>query len=77
MRSNCSSCASKSVNVFDIQNVIDRAREFDITVDDVALTELRFGREFTAAVEAKQVAQQDAERSKFIVDKALEEKRSN
>ena len=29
-----------------------------------------------AAVEAKQVAQQDAERSKFIVDKALEEKRS-
>ena len=73
MRSNCSSCASKSVNVFDIQNVIDRAREFDITVDDVALTELRFGREFTAAVEAKQVAQQDAERSKFIVDKALEE----
>ena len=58
------------------QNLIDRAREFDIVVDDVALTELRFGREFMAAVEAKQVAQQDAERSKFIVDKALEEKRS-
>ena len=57
-------------------NLIDRAREFDIVVDDVALTELRFGREFMAAVEAKQVAQQDAERSKFIVDKALEEKRS-
>jgi len=58
------------------QNLIDRAEEFDIIVDDVALTELRFGREFMAAVEAKQVAQQDAERSKFIVDKALEEKRS-
>lgn len=58
------------------QNLIDRAREFDIYVDDVALTELRFGREFMAAVEAKQVAQQDAERSKFIVDKALEEQRS-
>jgi prohibitin 2 len=58
------------------QNLIDRAREFDIVVDDVALTELRFGREFMAAVEAKQVAQQDAERSKFIVEKALEEKRS-
>ena len=57
-------------------NLIERARDFDITVDDVALTELRFGREFMAAVEAKQVAQQDAERSKFIVDKALEEKRS-
>ena len=47
-----------------------------MVVDDVALTELRFGREFMAAVEAKQVAQQDAERAKFIVDKALEEKRS-
>merc|ERR1711871_403235 len=42
----------------------------------VALTELKFSAEFRNAVEAKQVAQQDAERSKYIVDKALEEKRS-
>ena len=58
------------------QNLVDRAIDFNIVLEDVALTDLRFGREFTAAVEAKQVAQQDAERSKFLVEKALEEKRS-
>ena len=56
--------------------LIERADNFDIIMDDVALTELRFSQEFRNAVEAKQVAQQDAERSKFIVEKALEEKRS-
>jgi prohibitin 2 len=34
---------------------------FDIILDDVAITHLTFGKEYTAAVEAKQVAQQDAE----------------
>jgi prohibitin 2 len=58
------------------QNLVDRAIDFNIVLEDVALTDLRFGREFTAAVEAKQVAQQDAERSKFLVEKALETKRS-
>lgn len=58
------------------QNLIDRASEFGIVVQDVALTEVHFGREFMAAVEAKQVAQQEAERAKFIVTQALEEKRS-
>ena len=56
--------------------LIERADNFDIIMDDVALTELRFSQEFRNAVEAKQVAQQDAERSKFIVEKAMEEKRS-
>jgi prohibitin 2 len=56
--------------------LIARADKFDIIMDDVALTELRFSNEFRAAVEAKQVAQQDAERSKFYVVKALEEKKS-
>ena len=32
--------------------------------------QLTFGREYTAAVEAKQVAQQEAERAKFIVRRA-------
>ena len=43
-------------------------------LDDVALTELSFGREYAAAVESKQVAQQEAQRAAFIVDKALQEK---
>ena len=33
-------------------------------------------REYTGAVEAKQVAQQDAERAKFIVEKAEQDKQS-
>lgn len=48
----------------------DRCMAFDIILDDVAITHLTFGKEYTAAVEAKQVAQQDAERAKFIVVKA-------
>jgi prohibitin 2 len=58
------------------ESLVERAQEFDIIMDDVALTELKFSAEFRGAVEAKQVAQQDAERSKYIVEKALEEKRS-
>ena len=49
--------------------LIARADKFDIIMDDVALTELRFSNEFRAAVEAKQVAQQDAEKSKYYVVK--------
>lgn len=52
-----------------------RASDFDILLDDVSLTHLAFSKEYTAAVEAKQVAQQDAERSKYIVEKALQEKK--
>ncbi len=39
-------------------------------VDDVAITHLSFGTEFTKAVESKQVAQQEAERARFVVMKA-------
>lgn len=53
-----------------------RARDFDIVVDDVAISHLAFSKDYTAAVEAKQVAQQDAERAKYIVEKATQEKRA-
>ncbi len=43
-------------------------------MDDVALTELSFGKEYSAAVESKQVAQQEAQRAAFVVDRALQEK---
>jgi prohibitin 2 len=39
-------------------------------------TQLTFSKEYTAAVEAKQVAQQEAERAKFVVEKALQDKQS-
>jgi len=50
--------------------------EFHIMLDDVSITHLGFGKEYTRAVEEKQVAQQEAERAKFIVDKAQEDKKS-
>ncbi len=58
------------------QMLVKRAAEFNVVVDDVSITHLAFSKDYTAAVEAKQVAQQDAERSKYIVDKAKQEKLS-
>ncbi|CAM6024200.1 unnamed protein product [Sphagnum balticum] len=54
----------------------ERALGFNIALDDVSITNLTFGREFTAAIEAKQVAAQEAERAKFVVEKAEQDKRS-
>ncbi|XP_059277001.1 prohibitin-1, mitochondrial-like [Lycium ferocissimum] len=54
----------------------ERAANFNIALDDVSITSLTFGKEFTAAIEGKQVAAQEAERAKFIVEKAEQDKRS-
>jgi len=54
----------------------ERATNFNIALDDVSITSLTFGREFTAAIEAKQVAAQEAERAKFVVEKAEQDKKS-
>jgi len=53
-----------------------RLSEFNILLDDVSITHLTFSKEYTSAVEAKQVAQQDAERSKYVVEKAIQEKKT-
>ena len=53
-----------------------RSGDFHILLDDVAITHLAFSKEYTAAVEAKQVAQQDSERAKYIVERAIQEKKS-
>ncbi|CAN0562893.1 unnamed protein product, partial [Ectocarpus sp. 12 AP-2014] len=53
-----------------------RASDFGIVMEDTAITHLSFSREYTAAVEAKQVAQQDSERAKYVVEKARQEKMS-
>ena len=61
----------------DIRHVLEqRASNFNIKLEDVSITQLSFGREYTAAVEAKQVAQQEAERARYVVEKAEQEKRS-
>jgi hypothetical protein len=54
----------------------ERAMNFNIALDDVSITSLSFGKEFTHAIEAKQVAAQEAERAKFIVEKAEQDKKS-
>ncbi|KAK0425288.1 hypothetical protein QR680_009125 [Steinernema hermaphroditum] len=48
----------------------ERAKQFGILLDDISITHLSFGREFTEAVELKQVAQQEAERARYLVEKA-------
>jgi len=56
------------------RDLIQRAQEFMIILDDVSITDLSFGKEYTAAVEAKQIAQQEAQRAQFIVERAKQER---
>ncbi|KAK9089085.1 hypothetical protein Scep_028167 [Stephania cephalantha] len=53
-----------------------RAAQFNIVLDDVSITGLTFGKEFTAAIEAKQIAAQEAERAKYVVEKAEQDEKS-
>lgn len=58
------------------ENLVMRARRFNIILDDVSLTHISFSPEFTHAVEAKQITQQSALRAAFLVDQALQEKQA-
>jgi len=55
----------------------ERAAKFNLILDDISIVHLTFGREFSQAVEFKQVAQQDAERARFLVEKAEHIKKAN
>uniref|UniRef100_A0A672Z3A3 Prohibitin n=1 Tax=Sphaeramia orbicularis TaxID=375764 RepID=A0A672Z3A3_9TELE len=57
------------------RELYERAKDFNIILDDVAITELSFSREYTAAVEAKQVAQQEAQAGSVLVEKAKQDQR--
>lgn len=57
-------------------NLTQRARRFNLVLDDVSITHVAFSPEFTHAVEAKQIAQQTALRAAFLVDQAIQEKQS-
>ncbi|KRX50656.1 Cleavage stimulation factor subunit 3 [Trichinella murrelli] len=56
------------------KQLVERARDFHIILDDVSITELSFGREYTQAVEAKQVAAQEAQRAAFVVERSKQER---
>lgn len=58
------------------EDLTERASTFGLILDDVSLTHLTFGKEFTEAVEMKQVAQQEAERARFVVEKAEQQKQA-
>lgn len=53
-----------------------RLQYFNIILDDVSITDLHFGAEYTKAIEEKQIAQQQAERARYLVEKAIQDKRS-
>jgi len=52
----------------------ERGQAFGLIMDDISLTHLTFGRDFSEAVEQKQVAQQEAERARYVVEKAEQQK---
>jgi prohibitin 1 len=61
---------SKAVRI----SLAARAKDFHLIVDDVSITHLNFSKDFSKAIEDKQVAEQNAERAKFVVAKAEQEK---
>lgn len=54
--------------------LVERAKDFNIILDDVSITDLAFGKEYSAAVESKQVAAQEAQRAAFFVERAKQER---
>ncbi|XP_024398997.1 prohibitin-1, mitochondrial isoform X1 [Physcomitrium patens] len=77
MSTDCNSTWVWQVVSREIRRILqERALSFNIALDDVSITNLTFGREFTVAFEAKQVAAQEAESAKFVVEKAEQDKRS-
>ena len=49
------------------QKLQERAKEFNLILDDVSITHLQFAREYQQSIEQKQIAQQEAERQKYVV----------
>ena len=61
----------------DIKSALkDRLINFNIFLDEVTLTHISFSREFEKSVEEKQIAQQNAERAKYLVQKSNEVKKT-
>ena len=50
------------------ENLTRRAAKFNLVLDDVSITHVTFSPAFSDAVEAKQIAQQTAQRAAYLVD---------
>jgi prohibitin 1 len=55
------------------QTLTTRLHEYHILVDDISLVHVNFSNKFSDAVEAKQIAEQDAKRAEFMALKAVKE----
>lgn len=51
-----------------------RCSKYNLVLDDISLTHIAFSREFAKSIEQKQVAEQMAERQKFVVAQSEQEK---
>lgn len=60
----------KTVKAQIFESLRDRLKPYGITVKELSVTNIDFSPEFTQAIEAKQVAQQQAEQAKFNAQKA-------
>ncbi|NES99367.1 MAG: prohibitin family protein [Sphaerospermopsis sp. SIO1G1] len=54
-------------------NLKERLASYGIIVDDVSLVNFSFSPEFSRAIEAKQIAEQEAKQASFIAQKATQE----
>lgn len=56
--------------------IMQRAAQFNLLIDDVAITHLTYGKEFATAIESKQVAEQAAEQQKYVVEMSEQERQA-
>ena len=63
-----------SNRIFQLMN--EKVVEFGLIIEDLSLVDIQFGKDFMTAVEQKQVAQQEAERFKYVVLENEQKKRA-
>jgi len=51
----------------------ERLTSYNIVLDDISIVNVDFSKEFNAAIESKQVAEQESKKAQFIADKAIKE----
>ncbi len=59
------------------QNLSERLATYWVHVDDISLTDITFSKEFDSAIEAKQVAEQMAQKAQYEVETAKAEAEKN
>lgn len=55
------------------KRLAERLTSYNIVLDDISIVNVDFSKEFNAAIEAKQVAEQEAKKAQFIADKAVKD----